>query len=271
MAGGNNKPSKSPARAGSSARSGGSSGDAATRPKPRSARVARVLKGREPRLREGTKNVLFLRGSKTSELSSGVLKDLFSLRKPHAKLLQRRNPIHPFDDAPSMEFLCEKNECSLFAMATHSKKRPHNLVVGRTHDGHMLDMVELGIEDATTLDEMKQIFPGAESKRHGSKPCLLFLGDPWENDEGHRSLRNLLVDLFRGEDVEGINPASLDHVICFTAALDKVFMRTYSLHLEKAPGHVTGPPKTRLLLSAPVVDFRCTAAASPVPPPSTPC
>ena len=105
---------------------------------------------------ENTKNVIFLRGTRTSETVGDCLKELWALRKPFGKMMARKNEnMHPFDDAASLEFLCQKNDCSLFVVANHSKKRPHNLVVGRTFDGHVLDMAELGVESATTLAELQ--------------------------------------------------------------------------------------------------------------------
>ena len=62
--------------------------------------------------------------------------------------LRRHNAVHPFEDATPMEFLSQKNDASLFAFGTHSKKRPHNLVFGRLFDHHILDMVETGVAGA---------------------------------------------------------------------------------------------------------------------------
>lgn len=45
-------------------------------------------------------------------------------------MLSRRNPnVLPFDDASSLEFLMQKNNCGMFAVASHSKKRPDNLTL----------------------------------------------------------------------------------------------------------------------------------------------
>ena len=46
-------------------------------------------------------------------------------------MLSRRNPnALPFDaDASSLEFLMQKNNCGMFAVASHSKKRPDNLTL----------------------------------------------------------------------------------------------------------------------------------------------
>lgn len=45
----------------------------------------------------------------------------------------------------ALEFLCQKNECGLFAVASHSKKRPHNIVLGRMFDYHLYDVLEVGV------------------------------------------------------------------------------------------------------------------------------
>lgn len=99
--------------------------------KGKSARVARALKAKEPKLVEGAKQLLVLRGPKTSERGVGALKDLALLKKPDVKLLQRKNDIRPFDDVTSLEFLTEKNDSAAFLYASHNKKRPHNLVLVR--------------------------------------------------------------------------------------------------------------------------------------------
>ena len=206
-------------------------------------------------MNENPKNALFLKGNKTSEVCAGLLKDLNGMRKPCNKMLSRRNPIYPFDDETSIEFLCQKNDCSLFVMASHTKKRPNNLLLGRTFDGHILDMLELGINDCVTIDDKIASHPGTEFKRLGSKPLVLFLGDRWENEMDYKSSRSMLLDLVKGSEDSGkINLASLDHVVCFTAAQDKILMRTYMLKLKK-PTDGSNVPATKLLLSAPCADF----------------
>lgn len=46
-------------------------------------------------------------------------------------MLPRLNPVLPFEDPTSLEFLSEKNDASLVLVGSHSKKRPHNLVLVR--------------------------------------------------------------------------------------------------------------------------------------------
>ena len=61
----------------------------------------------------------------------------------------------PFESTELIEKRCEKINCSLFGFGSHSKKRPHNLILGRTYDKQVLDMAELTIKDYTPLSSYK--------------------------------------------------------------------------------------------------------------------
>lgn len=87
--------------------------------------------------------------------------------------------------------MCQKNDCSLFGLVSHSKKRPHNLVLGRTYDGHILDMFELGVNYYKGVQD----FTG-RSKNVGSKPCMLFIGDQWGYEEQFTRLQSLLIGAY---------------------------------------------------------------------------
>lgn len=139
------------------------------------ARVQRYLKSTQALLVENTKSSLLLKGIKCSNDMSMVLKDLRATRAPHSKLLTKNNVIQCFDDEGqnSLEFLLTKNDCSMFALASHNKKRPNNLCIGRTFDRRILDIVEIGIERYKSLLDYK----GCPKKRVGSKPMMLFVGD----------------------------------------------------------------------------------------------
>jgi len=78
---------------------------------------------------ERVKKLLLLKGRTSSQVMNDVLKDLALMSKPYTKALLRKNDIIPFEDAQSLEFLGPKNECGLFALVSHSKKRPDNLVL----------------------------------------------------------------------------------------------------------------------------------------------
>jgi ribosome production factor 2 len=172
------------------------------------------MKRREPQLVEGKRRTLALRGPNTSAVSGGALADLVKLLKPDVKALSRSNPILPFEEASSLEFLCEKNECSAFVYASHNKKRPHNIVLGRLFDGHLLDMLELGIDPDTFVSLLD--IKGAKM-RLGAPPLLVFTGELWERSPDLAKLRSLLLDLFAQREIEKIALKGIDHVISCTA------------------------------------------------------
>lgn len=80
-------------------------------------------------LSERTKRVLIVKGKHTCQVINDVLLDMTMLSKPNCKILNKKNELLPFEDANSMEFLNQKNDCSLFALGSHSKKRPNNLIL----------------------------------------------------------------------------------------------------------------------------------------------
>jgi ribosome production factor 2 len=60
----------------------------------------------------------------------------------------RNNPdMRPFEAGgeASLELQCSRNNCSLFALGSHQKKRPHNLILGRLYDFRLYDAVEFGV------------------------------------------------------------------------------------------------------------------------------
>jgi hypothetical protein len=54
------------------------------------------------------------------------------LKKPHSSFLSRKNEYRPFEDAHEIEKMCKKYDTSLFGFGTHNKKRPHNVVLGKS-------------------------------------------------------------------------------------------------------------------------------------------
>ncbi|GMI04596.1 hypothetical protein TrRE_jg3789 [Triparma retinervis] len=195
------------------------------------ASVARYLKSVEAQIHEGAKAALLLKGTRCSEVMGNVLKDLRAMKAPDAKLLTKKNEINLFQDATSIEFLCTKNDTSVFALASHNKKRPNNLILGRTFDNQLLDAMELGVENYKGLN----FFKGAPKKRVGSKPMFLFVGEKWSAEGAYKKLQNLLLDWFRGDPIESLNLKGLDHVIVVTEIEGKIYFRTYFVKLKRNP------------------------------------
>lgn len=122
----------------------------------------------------------------------------------------KKNAIHPFEDATSLEFFSQKNDASLMVFGSHSKKRPHNLTLIRMFDHHVLDMIELFLDPTSfrTLTQFKN-----NKCAVGQKPLLLFAGSVFDENTTSRGpyalLKSFFVDFFGGGpdsyvDVEGL-------------------------------------------------------------------
>lgn len=210
-------------------------------------RVQRIAKAKGSLLVENAKRILLLRGHKTSSVGVDVIRDLNSLKKPHSKLFTKKNPILPFEDDSSLRFLCEKNDCSLFGLTNHNKKRPHNLVIGRMFNWEVLDMIELGIDKHLPIN----MIPG-NKKAVGNKPMMLFQGDEFEHDDVFKTLKGLLIDMFRGEETDSIHTAGLDSLLVCSAHKGKCHMRWYFVTLEGAESKA---PQAKLRNMGPFIDF----------------
>lgn len=155
-------------------------------------RGRRVLERRASKVVEDPKVMLVLKGHATSALVCDALGEWAALARPYVQRLTRRNPgILPFE--PGKEALVEaqagKFDASLFLLGNHTKKRPHNLILGRLYDGRLLDMIEMGV---TQLKKMTEFRP-QRWPEEGAKPCFLFVGEPFENDERMRKVKNLFL------------------------------------------------------------------------------
>ena len=125
-------------------------------PKQPKRRVQRILKGREPQLIEFNKRSLFIKSMNANQEITNVMKDLHKLKQPDSVMLSRKNDIVPFDDENSLEFLMKKNDSSLFCFGSHNKKRPNNLIFGRSFDDHILDIFEVGVKKYQSLMDFRK-------------------------------------------------------------------------------------------------------------------
>lgn len=86
------------------------------------------------------------------------------------------------------------------------------MAIGRVFDGHVLDLFEVGIEKFKSCEEFKP--PLGVSR--DLKPILIFQGEPFENSDRHKRLKNLLIDFFRIDDLKEANISELQRVLVFT-------------------------------------------------------
>ena len=190
------------------------------------ARGKRFLESKAPKLREDAKVALLFKGTKTSEASTTALKMLQLLKLPDAKALnRRRDDIKVFEDAANVERLCSRYDAGFFGIASHSKKRPDNIILGRVYDDAVLDMFEFGVLPS------KGKAPG---KLVGSKPCVVFVGEDWAADEKWKRLKNYFADFFRGPDVDKVNLAGLDTVLVIATAGGRIHISPCRLDLRKS-------------------------------------
>lgn len=146
-------------------------------------------------------------------------------------MYSRKHEIHPFENRNELESLCKKAEASLFMFCSHSKKRPNNVVIGRTYEHKVLDMVELGLIDSTSIEELV----GSVEVPFNAHPFLIFQGDLWESDEDFKKLKNLLNDFFvMNERPKGLEiDKAMKVVVCWSVSEDrKIYLNIFEVNVE---------------------------------------
>ncbi|XP_002528588.2 ribosome production factor 2 homolog [Ricinus communis] len=217
-------------------------------------RIKRALEKRAPKLVETGKKTLILEGTKTSSVLNSVLTDIYHLKKESAIRYTRKNDnIRPFESGgeTSLEFFSEKTDCSIFVYGSTSKKRPDNLVIGRTYDHHIYDLVEVGIENFKSMSSFK--YDKKAAPHVGSKPFIAFVGEGFESVDELKHLKEVLLDLLRGEAVENLNLAGLDRAyVCTATSSNRVFLTHCAIRLKKSG---TVVPRIELIEVGPSMDL----------------
>ncbi|XP_013173252.1 PREDICTED: ribosome production factor 2 homolog [Papilio xuthus] len=217
--------------------------------KPTTRKGKKVLLAKEPKPVEGPKQCIFLQGRNPSDRTRKLLKDVYDLKKPDAAFLSRKNDFVPFEDASLIEKMCYKKEAALFGVGSHSKKRPHNIILGRTFNYGILDMIELGADKFKAMKEFHNMKVLA-----GLKPCLIFNGPAWDLNQDLKRLKSLFIDFFHREKVESIRLQGLEHALSFTATENgSIYFRSYRILLKKS-GQRT--PRVELEEIGPSIDFK---------------
>eukprot|EP00933_Yihiella_yeosuensis_P008398 TRINITY_DN113812_c0_g1_i1.p1 TRINITY_DN113812_c0_g1~~TRINITY_DN113812_c0_g1_i1.p1 ORF type:complete len:339 (-),score=82.34 TRINITY_DN113812_c0_g1_i1:258-1274(-) len=212
---------------------------------PKTRKGRKILKDREPQIIEDAKTCLIIRGNRSSHDVTNLLRDLHSVRTPLATLFMRKHEEHPFEDVQRLEQLCKKEDHSLFAFGSSSKKRPCRLILGRLFDGSLLDMQEFGVEG---YKGMSSFHSKQKESIAGSKPLVIFQGSAFETDDRVKRAKSLLLDFFSGPRPEKVMLNGLDHAVVCTALdagsggsssssdapASKVMVRRYRLSMQKS-------------------------------------
>ncbi|KAK9236750.1 Brix domain-containing protein [Lipomyces kononenkoae] len=183
--------------------------------KPRNARSKRALDNRASKVVENTKKALTVRGSTCSVLVQNAMTDIASYKQPDVKKFQKKNEIHPFEDASSLEFFSQKNDASLIIFGSHSKKRPNTLTWLRTFNYQALDMFELKILNHKAISEFKKL-----TINIGMKPMISFVGPIFDSHPHFQMVKSMFLDFFRGEQISMLDLAGLQYIISVTASGD---------------------------------------------------
>eukprot|EP00798_Chlamydomonas_sp_ICE-L_P007835 gene7835-1035_t len=220
---------------------------------PKTKKGQRHLEKRAPKTIEECRKSLILAGNKVSQVLKDVMTDFHKLKGADSVKFSRKNEdIRPLETGGEshLEFYCNRSDCSLFALGTHTKKRPHNLTLGRMFDFRFYDAIELGIEN---FQAIKMFAKAATKAQVGSKPCIIFAGEKFESVGPLKQMKSLLLDFFRGPPISQINLAGLDRVMMATAVDDnKVLLRQYSIKMKKSGSRV---PRLALEEMGPRLDF----------------
>ncbi|XP_034942752.1 ribosome production factor 2 homolog [Chelonus insularis] len=216
--------------------------------KPTSHKGKKIILNKEPKLVEDLKETIFIKGNTASQYVNDAMKDLYTIKKPDGLILKKKNQIIPFEDVTPIERFCQKHNCPLFMFTSNNKKRPHNLVMGRTFEHTLLDMVEFGVENFKSVQEFK-----VEKIATGIKPILVFNGDDFECNQQYVKIKNLLVDMFQRESTQNIRLQGLEHVLSFTANDGKIYLRSYKVSFKKSGTRI---PKVELTEVGPSMDLQ---------------
>ena len=185
--------------------------------------------------------------------------DIHSLKRPYVKRFTKKNSIHPFEDAASLEFFAQKNDTSLLLFGSHSKKRPHCLTWIRCFNGSVLDMMETCInqETARTLQQFK-----TEKCKVGVKPLLSFSGAQFSSPvpNQYTLAKSLLLDFFRGPDTNSVDVEGLQMLISFAAGENdandqatQINMRCWRIISKRSGQRI---PRVEIEEMGPRIDFR---------------
>jgi ribosome production factor 2 len=182
------------------------------------------------------------------------------LRVPLAKRFTKKNAIHPFEDAASLEFFSEKNDASMLVFGSSSKKRPNAITLVRTFGYKVLDMLELYLEG----DSFRRLAQFKNKKcAVGLKPMLLFAGTPFESpvSNEYTLAKSFFTDFFKGEPADKVDVEGLQYIVSISArdvvdgeeSKPMIHLRVYLIKTKRSGQKL---PRVEVEEMGPRMDFR---------------
>jgi len=122
-----------------------------------------------------------------------------------------------FDKSNDIEYICEKNDTSLFGYTSDTKKKPMNLIMGSTFNYKLMDIFEFEVSSFIPLSYFaKQIEVDSYIK-----PVIVFQGDIFETDFQYERIKKFFLDYFRIQDLEEVVISELRKIMIISAGDDK--------------------------------------------------
>ncbi|CAG9316838.1 unnamed protein product [Blepharisma stoltei] len=183
------------------------------------------------------KQSIILKGNKSSPVISALLPELNKLRSPSSALFSKKhNEARPFENPENFQKFLSQNHVCLFALGSNSKKRPNNLIIGRTYEEELLDIVEFEVEDFTSANQFKVPI------ELGVKPLFLFQGDLFETDSIYTRIKNLFLDFFSGRPIDKVDARGCEQLIAISATQDgKIYFKQYHIARTEPRLQEAGP------------------------------
>lgn len=173
------------------------------------------------------------------------------LKKPNVVQIKSKQEYKPMEDFTDIERLSQKNDSSLFVFGDSNKKRKTALIFGRCFNYQVLDMIEFDVKEHSPMNASSKFESG-----FGHKPCIVFQGDLFVNNEDFKMIANVFLDFFKGKPVDKIHLLGLEHVIIITAISEEIIhFGRYSIQYTKNSENIQ-TPNVELVEIGPIMEMK---------------
>ena len=182
-----------------------------------------------PKLIEDPKQSIFINTQSANEITRLALNEIYLLRKDYSTKLTKKELIHNIaENKLDVQFLCEKNNASLFSFATDTKRNPMSITFGSLFNHEILDYFEFEITNFVPCEYFKA-FTQIDTYM---KPVLIFQGEIFESNFEFERVKKFFIDFFRLYPVENAVISELRRVIVFTCDNDEqiIKLRCYQVN-----------------------------------------